>query len=449
LPRFPPALRHRRYRLLWLGLIISVAGTQMQTAAILWHVNQLNPQPIALGGVGLARILPFLLFSLVAGVAADVWNRRRILFITQSALALFALVLAGMTIAGNDTLALVYVLVALTGAIATFDLPARQSLIPNLVPAEDLSNAFSLNAIAYQVGAIVGPALAGLVLATAGIAYCYLVNAVSYLAVIVALALMGPVPQRPVEHVEGGFGPRALVNAVREGLRFVLRERLIFSSMLLDFFATFFSSATALMPIFAREILDVGAVGYGWLIAAPAVGALGTALVLSTSGPVRHQGRLLLITVTGFGMATIVFGLSQSFVLTFAALVVTGVTDSISTIIRNTIRQLRTPDALRGRMTSVNQIFFLGGPQLGELEAGIVAQIWGPVVAVVSGGVGCLAAVAWTRSRYPEIERCRGWTSPAAASAPRLDLLTFSPHLGSRRARLAPLSALTACPSAV
>ncbi len=153
----------------------------------------------------------------------------------------------------------------------------------------------------------------------------------------------------------------------------------------------------------------MGAVGYGWLIGAPAIGALGTALVLSTSGPIRNQGRLLL--------ATIVYGLSRSFALTFAALIATGVTDSISTIIRNTIRQLRTPDALRGRMTSVSQIFFLGGPQLGELEAGIVAQIWGPVVAVVSGGIGCLIAVAWTRSRYPEIERYRGDEALPAAAA--------------------------------
>jgi len=380
----------------------------MQTAAILWHVNQLNPAPLALGAVGLARILPFLLFSLGAGVAADVWNRRRLLFVTQSVLALLALILAWATLADKDSLTLIYLMVALTGATATFDLPARQALIPNLVPAEDLTNAFSLNAIAFQVGAVAGPALAGLVLATVGIAYCYLVNALSYIAVLVALALMGPVAQDRGLRPEGGLGPRQLIAAVREGLRFVLGERLIFSSMLLDFFATFFSSATALMPIFARQILDVGAVGYGWLIAAPAVGALGTALVMSTSGPIRQQGRLLLLTVAGFGLATIIYGLSRSFALTFLALIATGVTDSISTIIRNTIRQLRTPDSLRGRMTSVNQIFFLGGPQLGELEAGIVAQIWGPVVAVVSGGLGCLLAVGWTRSRYPEIERYRG-----------------------------------------
>jgi MFS family permease len=286
------------------------------------------------------------------------------------------------------------------------------------VPEEDLANAFSLNAIAFQTGAIAGPALAGLLIATAGIAYCYLANALSYVAVLVALLLMGPVPQDRALRREGGLGPRALAAAVREGLNFVLGQRLIFSSMLLDFFATFFSSATALMPIFAREILGVGAVGYGWLIAAPAIGALGAGLVLSTSGPIRNQGRVLLVTVAGFGLATIVYGLSRSFALTFLSLVVTGVTDSISMIIRNTIRQLRTPDALRGRMTSVNQIFFLGGPQLGELEAGLVAQLWSPVVAVVSGGVGCLVAVGWTRARYPELERYRGDEVPVVSAAP-------------------------------
>jgi MFS family permease len=416
LPRFPPALRHRRYRLLWLGLIISMAGTRMQSAAILWHVNQLSPEPIALGAVGLARFVPFLLFSLAAGVAADVWNRRRLVFVTQSILALLALVLALATLAGRDSLTLIYAMVGLTGATATFDLPARQALIPNLVPPEDMANAFSLNAIAFEVGAIVGPALAGVVLATAGIAYCYLINAISFLAVLGALLWMGPVAQAPSLRPGGGLGPRELVRAVGEGLRFVVGERLIFSIMLLDFFAAFFSSATALMPIFARQILGVGAVGYGWLLAAPALGALGTALVMSTSGPFRRQGRLLLLTVTAFGIATIVYGLSRSFLLTFAALVALGVADSISTIIRNTIRQLRTPDALRGRMTSVNQIFFQGGPQLGEVEAGLAAQVWGPVVAVVSGGIGCLVAVAWTRWRYPEIERYRGDETIVAAA---------------------------------
>jgi MFS family permease len=178
--------------------------------------------------------------------------------------------------------------------------------------------------------------------------------------------------------------------------------------MLLDFFGTFFASATALLPIFARQILAVGAVGYGWLVAAPAIGALVVGILFSLRGTVRNQGRLLVWSVFWFGIATIVFGFSRSFWLTFLALVGTGLTDMISAIIRSTLRQLRTPDSLRGRMTSVNQIFFMGGPQLGELEAGLLAQIWGPVVSVVSGGIGSLLAVAWTRGRYPELERYRG-----------------------------------------
>lgn len=406
--QLPPALRHRRYRLLWLGLIVSVAGTQMQAAAILWHVNEITPLPIALGAVGLARIVPILLFSLFAGVAADAWNRRRLMMITQSGLTLLALTLGWLTLRGFDSLPLIYTVVAISGAVGTFDLPARQALVPNLVATEDLTNAFSLNAIAFQVGSVAGPALAGLVLATAGIAYCYLINAASYLAVLGALVLMGPVAQESVRNAHDLRRPAVLLGAVRDGLRFVAGQRLIFSSMLLDFFATFFSSATALLPIFARQVLGVGAVGYGWLVAAPSIGALGTALIISTRRVIRNQGQLLLVTVAGFGLATVVFGLSRWFWLTFLALVATGVTDNISTIIRNTIRQLRTPDSLRGRMTSVNQIFFMGGPQLGELEAGLAAQLFGPAVAVVSGGLGCLAAVAWARSRYPELGRYRG-----------------------------------------
>lgn len=397
--------------------MISVTGTQMQTAAILWHVNQINPQPIALGAVGLARIAPIVFLSLFAGVAADSWNRRRILLVTQSGLALLALILGWTTLRGNDSLPLIYLVVALIGGIATFDLPARQSLVPNLVPTEDMPNAFSLNAIAFQAGSIAGPALGGLVLATAGIAWCYLLNALSYVAVIGALALMGPVPQQLAARPQGTLGPRAFLQAVQDGLRFVASQRLILSSMLLDFFGTFFASATALLPIFARQILAVGAVGYGWLVAAPAIGALAVGVLFSIRGTIRNQGRLLVWSVFWFGIATIVFGLSRSFWLTFLALVGTGLTDMISAIIRSTLRQLRTPDSLRGRMTSVNQIFFMGGPQLGELEAGLIAQIWGPVVSVVSGGIGSLLAVAWTRGRYPELERYRGDEPVVVAAA--------------------------------
>ena len=411
---YPPALKHRRFRLLWSGLLISVAGTQMQNAAILWHVNQLSPHPIALGAVGLARVVPVLAFSLIAGVAADTFNRRRLMFVTQAGLAVLSTLLAVLTWMGRDSLGVVYLIVALLAATGTFDLPARQSLVPNLVERKDLTNAFSLTSIAFQIGSIAGPALGGLVLARLGIAFAYLINALTYLAVIVALIRMGDVPQEKVRSEHRPTGPRAFLRDVVEGLGFVRSEPLILSTMLLDFFATFFSSATALLPIFARQILGVGAIGYGWLVAAPAIGAAAAALVVALGRQITSQGRTLLTAVTGFGVATVVFGVSQSFWLTFLALAVTGATDGISMIIRNTIRQLRTPDALRGRMTSVNQIFFMGGPQLGEMEAGLVAQLWGAPLSVVTGGLGCLLAVLWVRLRFPQLLEYSG-SEPAAA----------------------------------
>jgi len=422
----PPALRHRRYRLLWFGLLVSMTGSGMQTAAVLWHVNKLTGLPIALGGVGLVRILPVLAFSLVAGAAADAFNRRRLLFLTQGALAVLAACLGWLTLQGRDSLWLIYGIVAASGAIVAFDLPARQALVPNLLPRQILANAFSLNSIAFQVGSIGGPAFAGLVLSRLGIGYAYLVNAASFLAVIAALVLMGPVTQE--RQNAGGTQEGRLVLAgfvadVREGLRFVARQPIILSSMILDFFATFFSSATTLLPIFAEKILFVDAIGYGWLVAAPAIGSGAVALFLAFRKNIHRQGTTLLTSVLGFGLATIVFGVSRDFWLTFAALVATGATDGVSMIIRNTIRQLQTPDHLRGRMTSINQIFFMGGPQLGELEAGLVAQWLGAPFAVVSGGFGCLLAVLWVAARYSPLRRYDGSEPspatplPAAATA--------------------------------
>jgi len=407
----PPALRHRRYRLLWLGMLISVAGTQMQIAAILWHVNELSGEPIALGGVGLARIAPVLIFSLLAGALADTWNRRRLMLLTQTTLALLAALLAWITRTGHDTVWVIYAITAVTAGVTAFDLPARQSLIPNLVPREHLTNAFSLGSIAFQTGAIVGPALGGLVLARLGLDWAYWINALSYVAVIIALLMMGPVHQEAQPAASGGVS----LAAVAEGVRFIRGQPIVLSSMLLDFFATFFSSATALLPIFAKEILGVGPLGYGWLVSAQSVGAVCAATVISIRGQILGQGKVLLRAVTVFGLATIVFGLSRSYWLTFGALTVAGAADSVSTILRNTIRQLQTPDRLRGRMVSVNQMFFMGGPQLGEMEAGLVAQLFGAPFSVVSGGVGCLLAVAWVIRRWPSLQRYRG-DEPALAT---------------------------------
>ena len=408
----PPSLRHRNFTLLWLGMMISIAGTQMQVWSLFWHIRTITDQPIALGGVGLARILPIIVFSLVGGTLADVFNRRRVLFVTQIVMALAALILAVLTFRGQVALWHIYVLTAVQAVAVAFDSPARQALVPNLVPARDLPNAFSLTSIGFQTGAILGPALSGLVIAYLGQPYTYLINAISYLAVILALLMMGPILQKadPVHRVT------VSLPAIREGLQFIWNHPIILSTMVLDFFATFFSSANTLMPIFARDILHVGAIQYGWLSSAQSIGAVAAGLVVSQIDEIRRQGPVFLVSVVAFGLATIGFGFARSFPLAMLALIFIGASDSVSTIIRNTIRQLQTPDYIRGRMTSVNQIFFMGGPQLGEVEAGVVAQLFGATFAIVSGGVGCLLAVTWIARRWPQIVAFDG-SEPVEAGA--------------------------------
>jgi MFS family permease len=239
-------------------------------------------------------------------------------------------------------------------------------------------------------------------------------NSLSFGFVIVALLLMRGVsgrPEREVNAPEDGVSLRA----AREGLHFVFRSPLIRSTMLLDFFATFFSSATALLPIFAQDILRVGPTGYGWLYAAPSVGAVAmSAVMIPLTSRIDRRGPVLLWAVGGYGLATAVFGVSRWFWLTFACLAVTGAMDTISMIIRNIVRQLETPDRLRGRMIGVNMVFFQGGPQLGELEAGAVANWLGPVFSVVSGGLGCLIATAWLAAATPALRRYRSDTGRAS-----------------------------------
>ncbi|MGZ9235537.1 MAG: MFS transporter [Anaerolineales bacterium] len=392
----PPSLRNRRFLYLWIGLLLSIAGTQMQIWALFWHIRTLTDQPIALGGVGLARILPIIVFSLIGGVIADSFDRRNVLFITQSVAALLALGLGLLTQFGQITIWLIYALTGLQAVAIAFDLPARQALVPNLVPAQDLPNAFSMTSIAWQTGAIVGPALSGIVIAFGGQGAVYYINAISYLAVIVALILIGPVPQTKTDRLAG-----VSWNSINEGIQFILNKPIILSTMLLDFVATFFASANTLMPIVARDILKVGVMEYGWLSAAQSVGAVIAALVVSQLPEIRRQGQLFLGSVVVFGAATVVFGVSTSLVLAWFALAVTGAADSVSTIIRNTIRQLQTPDHIRGRMTSVNQIFFQGGPQLGEVEAGVVAQLFGAPFAIISGGIGCIAGLWLIIRKWP------------------------------------------------
>ena len=399
----PPALKHRRFFYLWLGQLISVAGTQMQIWAIFWHIRTLTNQPIAISGVGLVRIVPVIFFSLISGAVADSYNRRTIIFITQSSAAVLALILGLLTLSGYITIWYIYLLTALQAVVVAFDGPARAALIPNLVPTEDLANAFSLNSIAFDAGSVIGPAVTGFVIAASGQASVYIINAISYIAVIIALILIGDIPQKIQPHANG-----VSFSSIKDGIHFIISKPIISSSMILDFIATFFASANTLMPFVANDVLHVNVVAYGWLSAAQSVGAVIAATIISQVHQLRKQGLLFLGAVFVFGLATVIFGAATTFAAAWIALAITGAADGVSTIIRNTIRQLETPDEMRGRMTSVNQIFFQGGPQLGELEAGAVAQLFGTPFAIISGGIGCIIGLGIVTLKWPRIWKYNG-----------------------------------------
>ena len=381
------ALRHRDFRLLWLGQIVSVTGSQMQSVAIHWHVYLLTKSAFALGMVGFFKGMPIILCSLAGGVVADAVDRRRLMIGTQSVMLASSAILTVATLAGLKSVWPIYLLTAIASAATAFDIPARQALTPALVPAKDFANAVSLGLLVFNVAMIAGPALAGFFLSSNGPALVYGVNAISFLTIIFALTAMRT-SGRPT--LEGQSKNAVSFSALKEGLRFVWRTPIIVQTMTLDFVATFFASATALLPIFAEEILRVGARGLGFLAAAPAVGSVLTALVMARRGSFQKQGKLVVWSVSVFGLATVGFGLSRIFWFSLLMLAITGAADTVSTVLRQTIRQLATPHELRGRMTSINMIFFMGGPQLGEVEAGLVATIIGAPLAVVTGGVGSL-----------------------------------------------------------
>jgi len=408
------ALQHRNFRLLWLGQLISFSGSMMQNAAILWHVSLLAPpnqKGLYLGLVGLVRVAPIIIFSLISGVVADAVNRRKLMLFTQVIMAAIAGTLAYLTFKGLSSVWPVYALAALSSSVAAFDGPARQSIVPDLVPIEHLANAISLNSVMFQLAAVLGPTMGGIVLATLDVGWAYALNAVSFLAVVGALLLMRNVPAAVDREGRGEIS----LGAAKEGLKFVFSNPIIRSTMLLDFFATFFSSATALLPIFAQDILHVGAHGYGILYAAPSIGAFAAgAVMLNFVDRIERRGLVIIWAVVGYGVATILFGLSHNFWITFLCLALTGVADTISTVLRNVVRQLATPDALRGRMTSINMMFFMGGPQLGELEAGLVAQAFGAPMSVISGGIACLLVTLGIVKKTPELAAFTK-SSPVAA----------------------------------
>lgn len=405
--------------------MVSITGSQMQTWTLYWHLRLLTDQPLAISGIGLARFIPVILLSLYAGVTADRFDRRKMSILMQIILALVALALGLFTAAGRISIWIIYGLSAIQAVAVTFDMPARQSLIPAMVSQEDLPNAFSMNSIATSVGAILGPAASGLLIGYAGLQAVYWINAASYVAVILALILMGDI-QAPLEHRLQT--KTSMHEDIQIGIRFIMNSPILLSSMILDFFATFFSSANTLLPFVAQDILHVSAVQYGWLSAAQSIGDVSVALIISQRGKIERQGALLSGAVVIFGGATILFGLSRSFWLTMGALILVGAADSLSTIIRSTLRQLQTPDELRGRMVGINQIFFKGGPELGEVEAGLIAQAFGVPAAILTGGVGCILATWGVIHHFPQLLHYNGDEPvPAPVEVSRRMNYTHSP----------------------
>jgi MFS family permease len=394
------ALQHRDFRLLWGGSFVSQMGSQMRIVAITIQLWDLTHSYAAVGLLGLFRLLPVLGLSLFGGVIADALDRRRLLMITQSTMALSSAVLALATMFGWISAPVIYLVSVLAAATLAFDNPARSALLPNLVPRHHLPNALSLNIIVWQIATIIGPTIAGVLIAlhSAGIAIIYWVDAVSFSAVIIALYLMKTRTQAAATR-------DVSMRAALEGLKFLRKTPIIMSTMTLDFFATFFGAATLLLPAVAEQILKVDRSLWGFLYAAPAVGAVVAGVVMSWLENVRHQGLIVIVSVVVYGLATLLFGLSSSYWLTVMALAGTGAADTVSMVMRQTIRQLSTPDELRGRMTSVNMLFYMGGPQLGELEAGLAATAIGLGPSIALGGIGVIIITGVVGLLVPSLRR--------------------------------------------
>lgn len=410
-----PAMRYRDFRLLWTGEMVSTIGSQMQVFAINWHIFELlrgqtfvvnllgneivmGSEAFGLGMVGLVRVIPIVLFALVGGMLADALDRRTLMLWTRAASAVFAAILTVLTLSDQVDVNTIYVLTALAAAATAFDSPARQSIVANLVPGEHLANAISLNTLIFQIGTIIGPAITGLMVAQFNIGVIYGINTATFFVAIVAIFL---IRHRGKIETRAAIGWRSLV----DGIKFTFGTRIIWGTMLLDFFATFFSSARTMLPIVAGDILGVGAAGYGLLATAQPIGALIVGVFLSLKNDMKKQGVILLWAVAIFGVATAIFGISTSFILSYIMFGMTGAADTVSMVIRGTIRQMMTPDELRGRMVSVNMMFFMGGPQLGELEAGMVAAAFGAPFAIFTGGIATIILTGLVAWRYPSLRR--------------------------------------------
>jgi MFS family permease len=372
----------------------------MLRAAILWHVFALTQSAFQLGLIGLVQFVPALGLMLVGGAVADTYDRRRVIMLAQLVPLLCGLVLYATTRAGAITVPLLYVMVFVIACAGAFANPARAALLPTLVPRAVFPRAVALASTGQALAFVSGPAGGGALIAWLGIGPVYGTYSVLLCGSLACLAFLRPM--RPAgERRNMGW------TAMREGLRFVRRNEVVLGCMSLDMFAVIFGGAAALLPIYATDILRVGAVGYGWLSAAPEAGALLTSLALVLLPSVERAGRALLIAVAVFGLATVAFGVSRSFPLSLVFYMLVGVADQVSVVMRSTAIQLNTPDQLRGRVSAVNFLFIGASNQLGAAESGFVAALTSPTFAVVSGGVGSLIVVAVIAVALPGLRRYR------------------------------------------
>lgn len=362
----------------------------MQRVAIVWQVYDLTGDALKLGLLGLARFVPIVIFGLIGGVLADQRDRRHLLFMSQSLLMLCSLALAILTFTDSMSILFIYAITVITGALQAIGRPARQALIPNIVPRSELGGAISMNTLSFQTAMVVGPAVGGFAIASFGLGWVYLYDALAFVIVLAAIAMMHARPkiaaatQRPI-------------TAMVEGFAFLKTSPILLGVMSIDFIATFFGAITLLMPIFADEVLGSGPGTLGILLAAPAAGSVIGAVIMSTRPIAIRPGLGVLSAVIVYGASIMFFGLSTSFALSIFCLALSGASDAVSMVLRQTLRTLITPNHLLGRISSTHQMFAMGGPQLGEFRAGVMASMIGPGPAVAIGGALTVvsAAVIW------------------------------------------------------
>ncbi|MBH8575509.1 MFS transporter [Nostocaceae cyanobacterium CENA369] len=394
------ALRFRDYRLFTIGRVLLFVGSQMQTVAIGWELYERTDSALALGGVGLAQVLPMIALTLITGHVADRRDRKLTMLLSVLLLALCSLAL-GVLSWTKGAVVLIYTCLVLTGVARAFLKPASDALMWQLIPVSAFTNAATWNSSSFQLAAVIGPALGGFGIAFLGSATgVYVLAAIAGLMCFILTAAISK--QQTIRSTE----PISL-KALSAGAKFVWENQLILAAITLDMFAVLLGGAIALLPIFAKDILHVGPLELGYLQAAPSIGALFMAIVLAYLPPLRQAGPALLWSVVGFGVATIIFGLSRWFWLSLLMLVLSGALDTISVVIRHTLVQIRTPDNLRGRVAAINSVFISASNELGGFESGLTAALFGPVISVVGGGIGTIAVVVAVAAIWPGIAKLK------------------------------------------